>query len=302
MDRKQAPVAEAHPADGDDFKLIRPGIGPSVESRLRKAGIHTFEQLAALSAGEIVAHIGPMIGITADRVTSWNWQGQAKKLAEGKHAAEMSHQPNQPSESQHYATFTIQLLLDAKNEVRRTRVKHIQSGEESTWAGWEEQPLVRFLVQHAGLRLPDGESVSPETLPVPEPGIPVELTGELQMAELVALAKDTGSPWHVFSHGEPLNLRLAIDATEVMTTAEAPLACTALIYAKCLGNGPEQKVGEARATVTPAEVLALNVEGIPLDPGTYRLKANIELSAPLAGATPPPSLQAFLDGSLLQIY
>jgi hypothetical protein len=58
------------------------------------------------------------------------------------------------SSRQHYATFTVALLLNADNSVRRMRVVHVQSGEELICAGWDEGKLITFMTQRIKLRLP----------------------------------------------------------------------------------------------------------------------------------------------------
>jgi hypothetical protein len=55
---------------------------------------------------------------------------------------------------QRYGTFVVELLLDEHQEVRRTRVVHIQTGSEERWAGWDEERLLRFIVTHGELSLP----------------------------------------------------------------------------------------------------------------------------------------------------
>lgn len=55
---------------------------------------------------------------------------------------------------QHYGTFVVEFLLDEHQEVRRTRVVHIQTGSEERWAGWDEERLLRFIVTHGDLSLP----------------------------------------------------------------------------------------------------------------------------------------------------
>jgi hypothetical protein len=54
-------------------------------------------------------------------------------------------QPGQPADRQHYSTFVVELLLDEHNDVRRTRVVHVQTGIEKKWAGWDEERLLAFL-------------------------------------------------------------------------------------------------------------------------------------------------------------
>jgi hypothetical protein len=166
----------------DDFKLIT-GIKQGIERRLHNAGIMTYAQLAALSPDEIIERL-KLSGIAARNVNAQDWVGQAHDLAthmaaddtdapepatpEAESAplitglAEQESATAQPIETQyveqdstgrqHYATFTVELLLGEESEVRRTRVKHIQEGEQETWAGWEDGRLVSFFVEHAALR------------------------------------------------------------------------------------------------------------------------------------------------------
>jgi subtilisin-like proprotein convertase family protein/subtilisin family serine protease len=151
----------------DDFKRIR-GIGPTVESRLHTSGIYTFNQLAALSPDAILPLVSGLAGMSAERVN--DWITQASKLSAALTPSE--RQPTVQSdtkpysslelpggldsnvERQRYATFTVQLLLDENNNVRRTHVVHVQDGESETWAGWKEQRLSIFFVDHAELPPP----------------------------------------------------------------------------------------------------------------------------------------------------
>lgn len=59
---------------------------------------------------------------------------------------------NDPSGSQPYATFVVELLLDQHRDVRRTRVAHVQTGAHETWVGWDERSLLSFVVTRLGGR------------------------------------------------------------------------------------------------------------------------------------------------------
>ena len=48
-------------------------------------------------------------------------------------------------DQQPYATFVVSLLLDKQGNVRRTRVVHVQTGDEQKWAGWDQERLLAFL-------------------------------------------------------------------------------------------------------------------------------------------------------------
>jgi hypothetical protein len=63
---------------------------------------------------------------------------------------------------QPYATFVVELLLDEQGNVRRTRVVHVQTGIERTWAGWDEERLIAIL-RPTGPRSPGQRSWHPLT-------------------------------------------------------------------------------------------------------------------------------------------
>jgi hypothetical protein len=52
---------------------------------------------------------------------------------------------------QYYQTFVVELLMDERGTVRRTRVVHVPTGAEERWPGWDEMRLLQFVVSHAGL-------------------------------------------------------------------------------------------------------------------------------------------------------
>jgi hypothetical protein len=56
---------------------------------------------------------------------------------------------------QPYETFVVELLMDEQRQVRRSRVVHVQTGAEEQWPGWDEERLLRFVVAHGDLPLPE---------------------------------------------------------------------------------------------------------------------------------------------------
>ncbi len=166
----------------DDFTRIK-GIGPAIEKRLHNAGIRTFARLSALSPAEVAA-LTP--GLSAERITQQGWTRQARKLAPKQVPAKPRKETAALVGRQHYATFTVELLLDENDEARRTRVVHIQSGDMDTWAGWEAEQLIDFLARHTAARSrlakPVPLAVAPKPIQQapasPEPVQPVEAVAE----------------------------------------------------------------------------------------------------------------------------
>ena len=73
-DREPRPAVEIVP---DDLKVIK-GIGPVIERKLNGAGIHTFEQLGALTVGDLRRILGNTIERLADEESLLE---QARELA-----------------------------------------------------------------------------------------------------------------------------------------------------------------------------------------------------------------------------
>ena len=76
-DREPRPAVEIVP---DDLKVIK-GIGPVIERKLNGAGVHTFEQLGALTVGDLRRILGNTIERLADEESLLE---QARDLARRK--------------------------------------------------------------------------------------------------------------------------------------------------------------------------------------------------------------------------
>jgi len=307
--RSQA-SGDVAPAGADDFNLIR-GIGPAVASRLYSAGILTYAQLGALSPEDLAALVSNLPGMSAERIAKQDWIGQARALA----PAEPRNEAAALADRQHYATFTVELLLDADGDVRRTRVAHIQSGEEEPWGGWDEARLMDFLARRGALRRGPVElapAVEEATMPAPQVALTAEpasppaatpsLGGQLRLPEFQTIPADAATASSILLHGQPFVVRITLDFTEVAAPPNVPLNYTATIYAKDLGGGPRQTMGEAHGTITPIDRGTINVAGMALPPSTYRPQAVVALTLPSAEPKLRPDLMAWVEGSLLQVY
>ncbi len=303
MARKRSRASRAGASPGaDDFKRIR-GIGPATERRLHDAGILTFARLAALSPTDIAALVP---GLSVSRIVKEKWIEQARKLA-------AKRAPTKPRKKeaaalrgrQHYATFTVELLLDENNNVRRTRVAHVQSGDEETWASWDGARVVSFFIQRAALRLPPVEEAPPVAAMAERPPrsvVTADLVGVLRLRDLETVPADANIPHNILRYGQPFAVRLTLDLTDVAGPRDVPISYMVTIYAKRLGGGPRQIVGEAHGFITLADKVTVNVEGMALPQGVYRLEAFVSLTSPGIESVPRHGLRAMLQGDLLQVY
>ncbi len=114
MPRKQARIPNVVPPSmADDFRKIQ-GIGPVVDGRLHKAGIHTYAELASLSPVKLAARIP---GLSPGQIDGQDWIGQAWKLSSKKTKAKAHKKTTTLSVSrQHYENFTVEFLLDEKKK------------------------------------------------------------------------------------------------------------------------------------------------------------------------------------------
>lgn len=144
----EAPSSEAM----DDLTRIK-GIGQVVQDRLHRAGIYSYAQLAASSPKRISKVLADMIGMTPEKIKEQDWIGQARRLIPQVQSNESSVISANLDNHQHYETFSVKLLEDVSNRVRRTNIVHVQKGVEQNWAGWDEARLIAFIVENAKLNV-----------------------------------------------------------------------------------------------------------------------------------------------------
>ena len=331
MARKQSRILKTvPPIKTDDFRLIK-GIGPVLAGRLYDAGVCTYNQLAFLSPAKLAEMA---TGLSVKQISKQDWSGQARKLATKKTQPKPS-QKDRPkrSISQHYENFTIEFLVDEKHAVRRTRVVHIQSGDGDTWAGWEARQLVDFLARHTGVRVAverpakqadqtdlnrdvqntsrESQTTKPEirTLPPPytaatshsvpakETTPPAPQASKLSIRKLEVLTLGSDHPVNFLRQDKPYLVRLTLDLTEMNEPGDLPLFYKASVICRQLG-GKRHSIGEVFSTLNFSKSVNLDINGIGLPPGTYRLEAFAEIryGESTTGST------ASLKGGLLQVH
>jgi len=315
------------PLGADDFTKIN-RIRPSIAQRLYDAGILTFERLGELSPDEIMGRIGKQVGLSATLIEREDWIGQARALAEAsssrtpasaeatpvQHVQVPAVEPSflgVPELRQRYATFTFELLLGPDGEVRRTRVAHIQSTEQTeprpkwdkTWPGWDPARMVGFIAQQANLSQGEKDAATTVAPPASAPTKPTppEREQQVKLHELTIVPFGEDKPRSFVPRGKPFDLRLQLELKHGTTYGARPLSYTATVYAKRLGGGTAEKVGLARGTFTSAEPI-IRVAGLQLPAGLYRLSADISLQLPATDSASPTEITETLHGGLVQIY
>jgi hypothetical protein len=266
----------------DNFTHIS-GIGPTINAQLHHAGIQTFDQLGASSPDKIAAVVASR---SASRIAKEHWIGRPQ------------------CSPQHYETFTIELLLSADNDVRRTHVTHVQSGVEDNWANWDSARLTYFLVQHGGLHSPSIElalPVSASVLPT-APEVAHNFRGTLQLRETKIIPVDADSPPGSVRDGQPFDVQLAVDLTDVVMGSDTLFAYTAILCARKPGSSKRQILCEAHGPLVNFHMINVRVERTTQMQGIYRLEAIVTLVPQLTEPETRPGLITMKEIGLLQIY
>jgi hypothetical protein len=312
-------------SETDDLRLIK-GIGPAIERRLQAAGIITFAKLSSLKPAAIARAVP---GRSATRIAAENWIGQARQLASATAPAHRRRRTSVGSGHQHYATFTVELLLNDDNSVRRTRVRHVQSKYEETWGGWDSLRVVGSLVQHAGfsMNLPEPASTlkslsiaehtgsregaiaeastSTISAATSQPDVPPKtvLESVIRTCELAIVPWGSVVPCNMVPAGQPFSVRLAMDLTEVTGPLLVALGYMIKIRAKKLGEPlPAKTIGRGQGTFIPADKVSCIVEAKIEIPGAYRLSVEATLALQEQASIRESSLSAVPITQLLQVY
>ncbi len=291
---------------GDDFQKIT-GIGSALAQRLWNAGILTYDDLARRDPKEIAA----VAGISAERIASQNWTGQARELA---------GLPPEASESrQHYATFHVEFLLESDNRVRRTKVRHHQTDVREAWAGWDEERLLTFLrgriplpaaevpadapgPEPAHTHTPDQTPASVPAKPArrPSPSAPERPPSWSLSIEELAPIRD-GQRSYTRDPGEPNSVRLTMRIDPAGPLSRDTFDYSATIAARTFGGRDRLPLGTAQGTIRVSDPLSVEVAGPALPVGQYRLAATVEIYS--AGHSPgePPLHSQGISGDLMRV-
>jgi nucleotidyltransferase/DNA polymerase involved in DNA repair len=306
------------PQGADDLTRIR-GINTKIANRLYDAGILTFAKLAAMSADEIIARIGAQSGTSAEAITRKDWIGQARDLASEpeprsnpgfESPQELRDSTTTESNGLRRADFAVTLQLNAGNSVIQTHVMHMQSGSEEMWDGWVEERLLSFLIQRADLSLAEPAVMAAaagggaqQAMTVANPGQAFQLQSSKTISEhkLEVMTSNSNLNSKLLRHNQPFNVRLSLDLTRITVLGASPLAYTATVYAKNFSGNHTQMLGEVCGAITPAENVTLDVGGLTLPQGAYRLGASVIIN--LTGEDPVrgSNFSAYLEGGILQV-
>lgn len=301
----------------DDFTLIK-GIGPAVQKRLHEANIFTFTQLASLKPKKLAKLLEDMAGFSPERITSQDWIGQANRMAIKTEKTTINPSTYPINHSQHYASFTVKLLLDKDNLVRRTQVENIQNNEEiSAWAGWDIIRLSQFFKSSARLNIPVPE-YTPDSKPEKGDQSPKKKETQDSLEKNVEVSSHMlkGIPivreTQLFSnHGERLNnfveddepfrVHLFLDLSEIDNPSGEKLNYQVTLFTKPFGSRSRTLAGQFEGTYAADETPEIKLQAKPLSPGEYLLEALVALRPVSLPDHPTNRILGFMEGLRLHV-
>jgi hypothetical protein len=272
----------------DDFREIA-GIGATYERRLHDAGILTYQDLAARSPEQL----GEVTGVSAARIASEDWIGQARQ-----HAGPPSPLPSEPD--QHYASFHMEFLLGIDDSVRRTKVHHHQSDTDFTWPGWDEDRLLALLREHIPLTAPGQPTEANDLQPSAAPPTSRPEAVALRIGEFALIHE--GERTYTWAPGEPASVRLSLRVSRTRTLQAGAFDFAAAITARRkLDDGQRLPLGTMQGTVRVGEPLSVDLTSPPLPRGLYRLEAAVLIYPTDHAPDSPPFHSRHVLGELIQV-
>ena len=339
MVRKQSRILNTvPPIKADDFSLIK-GIGPVLAGRLYDGGVCTYKQLAFLSPSKLAEMVtglsanqiskqdwsGQARILASKKSAPKSLKNAAPKkavrqhyenftlefLVDEKHAVRRTRVAHiQSGDADTWAGWEAGQLVDFLARHTGVRVP-VERPEKPDY----QAALNRdFQIRDSELQPTEPEiraSPAPYTasasyeIPVKETAPPAlqspvaaRQASTLCIRKLEVLTPSSDHPVNFLRQDQPYLVRLALDLTGVSDPDNLPLIYKASVFARQLG-GTRHSIGEVFSTLNFSKSINLDIHGIGLPPGTYRLEAIAEIR--YDEATPEPTATDSLKGGLLQV-
>lgn len=293
-------MATGDSVDQSDLKKIK-GIGAKVEARLKLAGITNLGQLARTPVNELVAILDGLPGkYDADRIIREDWLSLAAALATVPAADAGEDEP--AKRVRHNFTVEVQLVI-AGRDIVSSKVVHVQTGDEATWAGWDRQRIVAFIEDRAGSRpsapaVEAGREARPATPLAPAPGpADVARVDEPELA-LYTFAMVPATGQEVTASGA-ITATLSFGTAALALPADRVAQVKADVYAQRLFPGKSIPVGSAQVDIRPGEQVRLQIPcQLPATAYPLGLFAALQLFATREAGRKPASVLLNADMTL----
>jgi hypothetical protein len=280
------PTADPSRPAPDDLQKIT-GIGAALAARLADAGVTSYRELASHTPQRLAA----LTRVPSAKIVSQDWTGQARQLA--------GSALTEPGGQQKYATFHVELLIDADNTVRRTKTRHFQTDTEDSWPGWDGRRLIDVIRRKAALAdatAPAGAAAGP-----PLPGA----SGPPGPPAPPPIRAEGPSPAEEAARGtfraadEPTAVRLTFRVAAGLVAGDVDYV--AEVAARSLADGRCHPIAPASGTAVTDRPVTLELLGPPLLPGTHRLEAEVSIFVHRHPPGDPPLARHHALGDLIHV-
>jgi hypothetical protein len=197
--------------------------------------------------------------------------------------------------------FVIDLFLDRDRAVRLTQILHVKSNDGEAWDGWDERRLLKFFIDRAQLSIPapeeeaavfgddlvDERSSSSEPLNQQEKSdsslisLPAEIRQpvEKRIEQGIEIISSHPSPaGRMIERGKPFQIRLFLGDATAVVTDESELNYTVSVSAYKRREGSKYFIAQDQGRMKSFdEAIRLNIPAQNLEPGAYRLDAQIAI-------------------------
>jgi hypothetical protein len=280
------PTADPARPTPDDLQKIT-GIGAALAARLADAGVTTYRELASHTPQRLAA----LTRVPSAKIVSQDWTGQARQLA--------GSALTEPEGQQKYATFHVELLIDADNTVRRTKTRHFQTDTEDSWPGWDDHRLIAVIRRKAAL---GAAAAGPPPPGGPAPP-PIHAEGPSPARE--------GARGTFRVAGEPTPVRLTFQVAPGLLAADVDRVAPGLeagdvdylaeVAARSLADARCHPLAPASGTAMPDRPVTLELAGPPLPPGIHRLEATVSIYRHPHHPGDPPLARRHVLGDLVHV-
>jgi predicted flap endonuclease-1-like 5' DNA nuclease len=277
-------VTDSIDIDQSDLKSVK-GIGAKVEARLKAAGITSLARLARTPVNELAAILDGLHGkFDEDRITREEWLSQAAALAS---AATGGVEAKPAKRVRHNFTAEIQLAI-AGRDIVSSKIVHVQTGDEATWAGWDGQRIVAFIEDRAGAgpRVGNGpEEPTPVAESAPSNGLALHTFATVDAS---GPGLDVSGPAGALSG--PLAATLSFDATAIGLPVGQLARATVDVFSRQSMLAKSLLVGSATADISPNDELVQVPCHVPTTGPLGNLFAVVRLFAVSEAGRKPSSI------------
>jgi len=182
-----------------------------------------------------------------------------------------AHEDEPLKRVRHNFTVELQSAMAGRDFVS-SKIVHVQTRDEATWAGWDGQRVVAFIEDRAGVR-PAATAV--------EPGH----TGSVETLHTFGIVSATGPKVTI---GRPITATVSFDAAALALPEDRIARAKVEIYARRRPPGASILLGTAETEFSPAEQVMIQIACQPPPAGQSQgLFAALRLfAANEAGRTP----------------